>query len=141
MHLGLQDRTGTLEGGKRADLILISTTGWNMAPLNDPANQIVQAAHPGNVHSVLVDGRIVKWDGRITVIDEGTQHKLRERGGLPSQGTFASNGPLGNHCPDHSAAGPPPAWRAIDRDRRHRRSEGPYPNGRWFLPNDPMTWP
>jgi hypothetical protein len=81
MHLGLQDRTGTLEGGKRADLILISTTGWNMAPLNDPANQIVQAAHPGNVHSVLVDGRIVKWDGRITVIDEGTQHKLRERGG------------------------------------------------------------
>ncbi len=57
---GLADRVGSVEPGKAADLVLLRTDAVNLAPLHSPAEAIVLAAHPGNVDTVLVAGRVVK---------------------------------------------------------------------------------
>jgi cytosine/adenosine deaminase-related metal-dependent hydrolase len=67
--LGIADRVGSLTPGKRADLILIRTDDLNTAPFHDPALLIVQSAQPHNVDTVVVDGRILKRDRRLTAVD------------------------------------------------------------------------
>lgn len=69
--LGLADRIGTLTPGKRADLIMVSTHGVNMGVFSDPAHLLVEAATPANVDIVVVDGRILKRNGKLTHIDGG----------------------------------------------------------------------
>ena len=69
--LGFADRVGSLTPGKRADLILVRTTDLNMAPLGDPVTAIVRSAQPHNVDTVVIDGRILKQNGRLTAIDAG----------------------------------------------------------------------
>jgi cytosine/adenosine deaminase-related metal-dependent hydrolase len=67
--LGIGDKVGSLTPGKRADLILVRTTDINMAPLTEPVRMIVQSAQPANVDLVMVDGRVLKRDGRLTTVD------------------------------------------------------------------------
>jgi cytosine/adenosine deaminase-related metal-dependent hydrolase len=67
--LGLADKIGTLTPGKRADIVLLRTRDLNMAPLTDPVRMVVQSAQPSNVDTVLVDGRVLKRDGRLVGID------------------------------------------------------------------------
>jgi len=67
--LGIADKVGSLTPGKRADLILVRTDALNMAPFTEPVHMIVQSAHPVNVDTVVVDGRILKRHGRLTAID------------------------------------------------------------------------
>lgn len=62
--LGLADRTGSLRPGKRADLLLLRADAPNLVPIrHDPVGTVVSAAHPGNVDTVIVDGRVVKRGG------------------------------------------------------------------------------
>jgi 5-methylthioadenosine/S-adenosylhomocysteine deaminase len=65
----LDDKTGTLEVGKQADLVLLDTRAVNMMPLNYSYGNIVESAHPGNVDSVFVAGRPVKRSGQLIGID------------------------------------------------------------------------
>jgi 5-methylthioadenosine/S-adenosylhomocysteine deaminase len=67
--LGIADRVGSLSPGKRADLIMVSTRGVNMGVFTDPAHLLVEAAEPANVDTVVVDGRILKRQGKLTHID------------------------------------------------------------------------
>jgi len=67
--LGIADSVGSLTPGKRADIILVRTTDVNMMPFTVPANMIVQAAQPSNIDAVIVDGRFLKRDGKLTSID------------------------------------------------------------------------
>ena len=67
--LGLGDRIGSLERGKRADLIRVSRSAARMHPLHDPYAALVYAALASDVRDVMVDGRFVVRDGRITTID------------------------------------------------------------------------
>ena len=67
--LGIADRVGSLTPGKRADVILLRTRALNMAPLTEPVRMVVQAAQPENVDMVMVDGRILKRNGRLVAID------------------------------------------------------------------------
>ncbi len=68
--LGLGAVTGSLTPGKRADLILVRADDPNMAPVVDPAYAVVHSAQPSNIDTVVVDGRILKRNGRLTTIDE-----------------------------------------------------------------------
>jgi cytosine/adenosine deaminase-related metal-dependent hydrolase len=65
----LDDRVGSLVPGKRADIILIRATDLNMAPIGDPYDAIVFLAQPGNVDTVIVDGRILRRKNQFTGID------------------------------------------------------------------------
>ena len=65
----LDDRVGSLSPGKRADVILLRASDLNLAPLNNVVETVVSCAHPGNVDTVLVDGKIVKRDGQLVGFD------------------------------------------------------------------------
>ena len=67
--LGLADYIGSLTPGKRADLILVRTTDVNMLPFTIATNMIVQSAQPSNIDAVMVDGRFLKRNGKLTTID------------------------------------------------------------------------
>ena len=63
--LGLEAEIGSIEVGKRADLVLLSADGLGFAPPNDPVAQIVMQAGVNEVDSVLVAGRPVKLEGEL----------------------------------------------------------------------------
>lgn len=67
--MGLGDVIGSLTPGKRADLIMVRTGDINIAPMTDVAHLLVEAAQPANVDTVVIDGKIVKWNGRLTKLD------------------------------------------------------------------------
>jgi cytosine/adenosine deaminase-related metal-dependent hydrolase len=81
--LGLADRTGSLRKGKRADIIMVGTRDINIGPFTEPAYMLVDSAQASNVDTVLVDGRILKRNGRLTAIDAG---KLMEEASAASLG-------------------------------------------------------
>jgi 5-methylthioadenosine/S-adenosylhomocysteine deaminase len=57
--LGLDHEIGTLEVGKKADLILVDLEGVHLRPINRLANTLVYAACARDVETVIVDGRVV----------------------------------------------------------------------------------
>ena len=68
--LGLADEIGSIEAGKRADLILLNLDRVYTTPHPDVVSTIVYAAEPSNVEAVWIDGRAVLRDGRLTTMDE-----------------------------------------------------------------------
>jgi cytosine/adenosine deaminase-related metal-dependent hydrolase len=70
--MGLDDRIGSLTKGKRADLIMVSTGDLNIAMFTDAAHLVVGAAQPANVDLVMVDGRILKRNGKLVHLDART---------------------------------------------------------------------
>jgi 5-methylthioadenosine/S-adenosylhomocysteine deaminase len=70
--LGLGDRIGSLEPGKRADLIAVSTTGARQTPLYDPISHLVYVAHGDDVTTTVVDGRVLMRDRKVLTLDAPT---------------------------------------------------------------------
>jgi cytosine/adenosine deaminase-related metal-dependent hydrolase len=66
--LGIDRQVGSLQVGKRADLILLRRNDINMTSLTDASHLVVEAAQPANVDSVMVDGRFLKRRGKLTSI-------------------------------------------------------------------------
>jgi cytosine/adenosine deaminase-related metal-dependent hydrolase len=68
---GVDHLIGTLTPGKQADLISIRATDLNLAGWNrrDPVGALVLHAHPGNVETVIVAGRVVKRRGVLVHVD------------------------------------------------------------------------
>ncbi len=67
--LGRSD-LGSLEPGKKADVVLIKNDASPVSfPMLNPYGQIAFQAQRGDVHTVLVDGRIVKQDGKLVGVD------------------------------------------------------------------------
>jgi cytosine/adenosine deaminase-related metal-dependent hydrolase len=64
--LGQADRIGTLRPGKQADLIMVRADDVNTAPVHNPYATVLTQAHPGNIDTVIVDGRILKSGGKLT---------------------------------------------------------------------------
>lgn len=66
---GLESKVGTLTPGKQADLVVLRTDRMNVTPLNDPATAIVAGMDTGNVETVMINGRLMKRDGRLLHVD------------------------------------------------------------------------
>lgn len=81
--LGIDHLVGSLTPGKRADLILVRTDTVTMGVFTDPTHMIIEAVEPSNVDTVMVDGRILKRNGKLTAIDPG---KLIEEASAASLG-------------------------------------------------------
>lgn len=72
--LGWEREMGTIEVGKRANLILVNQDSVHTIPSADPATNIVYSNVASDVLMTIVDGRILYEDGELTTIDE---EKLR----------------------------------------------------------------
>jgi cytosine/adenosine deaminase-related metal-dependent hydrolase len=64
--LGWAERIGSLETGKRADLIVVDPHTPHATPSTDPISTLVYAAQSRDVRDVLVDGRLLVRGGRLT---------------------------------------------------------------------------
>jgi cytosine/adenosine deaminase-related metal-dependent hydrolase len=67
--LGLDDRIGTLEPGKDADLCAVSLAAPHTQPVHDPAAAVVHAARGGDVVLAAVRGRVLQRDGVVLTLD------------------------------------------------------------------------
>jgi 5-methylthioadenosine/S-adenosylhomocysteine deaminase len=66
----LETAVGSIEPGKRADLVLYDLDVPEWRPLLNPVNNLVYAATGASVRTVLIDGRVVLDDGELTTLDE-----------------------------------------------------------------------
>ncbi|MFC6006267.1 amidohydrolase family protein [Angustibacter luteus] len=65
-----RDDLGSLEPGKKADVVLIKNDGSPVSfPLLNPYGHVAFQAQRGDVHTVLVDGRVVKYQHRLVGAD------------------------------------------------------------------------
>src|SRR5690242_8898643 len=68
--LGMDERIGSLEPGKKADVVLVKNDDSPvMFPILHPYGHVAFQAQRGDVHTVLVDGRVVKFENRLVGID------------------------------------------------------------------------
>lgn len=68
--IGLGHEIGSLEVGKKADLVLFDSDRLEWAPIVNPVSTLVYNADGRSVHTVIVDGRIVVENGALTYADE-----------------------------------------------------------------------
>jgi cytosine/adenosine deaminase-related metal-dependent hydrolase len=74
---GVEDRTGSLTPGKKADVVLLDATALNVAPVIDPVAAVTLCADVSNVDTVLIDGQIKKRGGKL-VADADAARRLVE---------------------------------------------------------------
>lgn len=68
--LGLDAHLGSLEAGKRADLIVLDLGGPHLAPRHDPWSTLAYSARASDVRDTVVDGRILMRDRTLQTLDE-----------------------------------------------------------------------
>lgn len=67
--LGMEERIGSIEVGKRADLIAVDTRHPAMQPLHSPHAQLVHGSAGARVSHVFIDGRLVYRNGAYASLD------------------------------------------------------------------------
>jgi cytosine/adenosine deaminase-related metal-dependent hydrolase len=73
--LHMEDKIGSLEVGKLADIIVIDTKAPNMVPVYNPYSALVYSASSANVRHSIVAGKIIMKDREMLTVDET---KIRE---------------------------------------------------------------
>lgn len=91
--LGLGQRIGRLTVGRQADIILLNAEALNVVPLNNVPGAVVSLMDRSNVETVLVDGKVRKWKGKLVGHDVAalstrliaSRDYLFERAGVASE--------------------------------------------------------
>jgi cytosine/adenosine deaminase-related metal-dependent hydrolase len=68
--IGREAELGSLEAGKLADVVLVDLDRPHTTPVHDIVSNLVFAANGSNVDTVLVGGRVVVREGRVTGVDQ-----------------------------------------------------------------------
>jgi 5-methylthioadenosine/S-adenosylhomocysteine deaminase len=68
--VGLEAQIGSIEAGKKADLIVIDYENAFMTPIHNPVSAIVYSALGHEVSTVIIDGRFVMRDGVVNGVNE-----------------------------------------------------------------------
>ena len=69
--LGLEKEIGTLESGKRADVVVVKLDGLHSSPSSsDPISALVYSAQTSDVQSVVIDGQVVMRNRKLLTLDE-----------------------------------------------------------------------
>jgi 5-methylthioadenosine/S-adenosylhomocysteine deaminase len=77
--LGLEKEIGRLAPALRADLVVIDLDQPHLTPIYDPYSHLVYAATGADVHTVVVEGRLLVEDRRLLAFDlEETLGRARE---------------------------------------------------------------
>ncbi len=90
--LGMADQIGSLEPGKRADVIVVNLERAELAPMHNIYGTLVYAGTGRRVETVMVDGRVLVQDGEVVVsnvsvdVDElNRRASAIARAGLPEE--------------------------------------------------------
>jgi 5-methylthioadenosine/S-adenosylhomocysteine deaminase len=67
--LGLGEAIGSLEAGKQADIITVTTDGARQTPMFDPISHLVYVCHGDDVLTTIVAGRVLMRDRRVLTLD------------------------------------------------------------------------
>jgi len=79
--LGAESEIGSLEDGKKADLIVLNMNQPHLTPVYNPVSHLVYAARGSDVVHSVIDGRIVMLGRRLTTLDEASiLAKMKEIG-------------------------------------------------------------
>jgi 5-methylthioadenosine/S-adenosylhomocysteine deaminase len=76
--LGLDHLIGSLEPGKRADVVIVDLDEDNLVPLYDPVSHLAYAVEAADVRTVVIDGHVVVQD-RVLLTADDTEIKRRVR--------------------------------------------------------------
>lgn len=68
--LRIDNITGSLEAGKQADIVIMSTGRPHMAPMFSAVSNVVYSANPGDIDYVFVSGQMLLCEGRVVAFDE-----------------------------------------------------------------------
>jgi cytosine/adenosine deaminase-related metal-dependent hydrolase len=68
--IGMQDRLGTLEPGKLADIVLVNLDSINMVPNNNHVSDLIYAGCGTDVDTVIVDGQTIMENRKVKTLDE-----------------------------------------------------------------------
>lgn len=66
----MEDKLGSLEVGKLADIIVVDTKSPNMVPMYSPYAALVYGANASNVRHTIVDGNLLMEDRKVLTVDE-----------------------------------------------------------------------
>ena len=85
--VGVEDRIGSLTPGKKADIVMIDATAINIVPVMDPVAAVTLCADVSNVDTVMIDGKILKREGKLAadveqarrLVEESRDYLLEER--------------------------------------------------------------
>ena len=70
--LGLEGRIGSLQAGKLADVITVSTSSARQTPMFDPLSHLVYVTRGTDVRTTVVNGRVLMREGRVLTLDRAT---------------------------------------------------------------------
>jgi 5-methylthioadenosine/S-adenosylhomocysteine deaminase len=68
--LGMDKITGSLEVGKKADIIIIGLNKPHLTPLYNEYSHLVYAASGADIDTVLINGKVVMENRKLLTIDE-----------------------------------------------------------------------
>jgi 5-methylthioadenosine/S-adenosylhomocysteine deaminase len=68
--LGLDKLVGSLEPGKRADVVVVSMASARQTPLYDSISHLVYATHGDDVRTVVVNGKVLMRNRKLTTLNE-----------------------------------------------------------------------
>ena len=81
MHL--EKEIGSIEKGKRADIVVVDLDALNQTPFYNIYSDLVYATKAGDVRSVIIEGRVIMRDRRLLTLNEETikadARRYRER--------------------------------------------------------------
>jgi len=67
--LGLEKLIGSLEPGKRADVIVVTMSAARQTPLYDPVSHLVYVTRGDDVRSTIVNGKVLMKDRQVRTLD------------------------------------------------------------------------
>lgn len=76
--LGLENEIGTIEVGKKADLVLVNMKVSHLTPFRNPVSHIVYAAEGCDIDTVICNGEILMEDRKLQMLDEAEIIEIAE---------------------------------------------------------------
>src|SRR5258705_5574153 len=67
--IGMEQLLGSLEAGKRADLITVSTRSARQTPIYNPVSHLVYVTRGDDVRNTIVNGRVLMRERRLLTLD------------------------------------------------------------------------
>jgi cytosine/adenosine deaminase-related metal-dependent hydrolase len=68
----MEQLIGSLEAGKRADVIVVSMREARQTPMYDPISHLVYTTRGDDVRTTIVNGRILMKDRQLRTLDKAT---------------------------------------------------------------------